>query len=222
MIIEILMLIAATTIFIVLARRFPATSEGPTSVERPSQSRLAGRSWRHRLLGIVESISRAIRPAVKFLSRFRFPKPVVRDWVATAKPEVTLTGERADLGQLGSQPDQKDSERWLAKADQWFAQKEFDKAEQAYLRVVLQLPREPKIYSRLGVIYLDKKNYRDAKDALTTAVKLDPSLPSRHYNLALAWVGLNDRKQAVLVLQRAVNLDPGNDKYRRLMKKLAE
>ncbi|MBM2820407.1 MAG: hypothetical protein HW405_167 [Candidatus Berkelbacteria bacterium] len=107
----------------------------------------------------------------------------------------------------------------IAQADEAFDKNNFEEAENLYVKVATQDPDNPKIYSRLGAIYLEQKNYYDAKDAFAQAVKLEPDLASRHINLGLSYMGLKDYYKASESFRNALKLDPKNNKYERLLDK---
>lgn len=107
----------------------------------------------------------------------------------------------------------------IAQADDAFESKEFEKAENLYVKAAANDPDNPKIYSRLGAIYLEQKNYFDAKDAFLQAAKLEPDLASRHINLGLAYTGLKDYYKAQESFRKALEQDPKNKKYQRLLEK---
>lgn len=107
----------------------------------------------------------------------------------------------------------------IAKADDCFESKDFEQAESFYVKAASQDPDNPKIYSRLGAIYLEQKNFYDAKDAFLQAAKIEPDMASRHINLGLAFMGLKDYFKAIECFQKALNLDPKNKKYQRLLEK---
>jgi Flp pilus assembly protein TadD len=107
----------------------------------------------------------------------------------------------------------------IAQADEAFEEKKFTQAENLYVKAAAQDPDNPKIYSRLGAIYLEQKNFYDARDAFLQAVKLEPDLASRHINLGLAYMGLKDYYKAGESFKKALNLDPKNKKYARLLER---
>ncbi|HUD21154.1 MAG TPA: tetratricopeptide repeat protein [Candidatus Saccharimonadales bacterium] len=92
--------------------------------------------------------------------------------------------------------------------------------EQFFLRLAANHPNDPKIYARLGLLYLNQKNYSDAIESLKVAVKLDKYNPSRHYNLALAYFGNNDTQRSIAAVREAISLDPVTPKYRSLLEQL--
>jgi hypothetical protein len=105
-------------------------------------------------------------------------------------------------------------------AEDLFAIKDYRKAEKLYLRLAAEDPKNPKIYSRLGVIYMEQANYEDARDALQQAIKLEPNVASRHFNLALAYANLGSRAKAITSMELALKYDPSNRKYRKMLDEL--
>lgn len=106
--------------------------------------------------------------------------------------------------------------------DESFRKGEYEKAEEFFLKAASRNPSDPKVYARLGVIYLHQKNFNDAIESLKVAVKLDKYNPSRHYNLALAYLGNDDRQKATVSAREAITLDPVTKKYRQLLDHLLE
>jgi len=95
-------------------------------------------------------------------------------------------------------------------------------AEKFFLKAAAKKPNDPRIYGRLGAIYLQEKNFSDAIEAMKVAVKLDKYSPARHYNLALAYWGKKDKQHAIASVREAISLDPVNKKYRRFLELLLE
>lgn len=93
-------------------------------------------------------------------------------------------------------------------------------AEQFFLKAAANNPSDAKVYAKLGLLYLNQKNYSDAIEALKMAVKLEKYNPSRHYNLALAYWGNKDTRRAIASAREAISLDPVTPKYRKLLEEL--
>lgn len=93
-------------------------------------------------------------------------------------------------------------------------------AEQFFLKAATNNPGDPKVYARLGLLYLEQKNFSDAIEALKVAVKLEKYNPSRHYNLALAYWGNKDTQRSIYSVREAISLDPITKKYRKLLEQL--
>ncbi len=102
-------------------------------------------------------------------------------------------------------------------AEDAFAIKDYKKAERLYLRLAAEDPKNPKLYGRLGVIYLEQKNYEDARDSLQVALKLEPNNASRSFNLALTYTQLGSKAKAIQALEAALKYDPSNRKYRKML-----
>lgn len=109
------------------------------------------------------------------------------------------------------------SRNLFQEAEDAFAIKDYRKAERLYLRLATSHPKDPKIYGRLGIIYLEQKNYEDARDALQAALKLEPNVASRHFNLALTYLQLGSRAKAISSMEAALKYDPSNRKYRKML-----
>lgn len=116
-----------------------------------------------------------------------------------SEPEVTL---------------EKTQDPLMEKAEELFFKKQYISAEKWYLEVIKKDPRNPKIYSRLGLIYISQKNYKDAISCLEEANKLDPTVASRYFNLSFANNEEGNRKEALDSARKAIRLDPQNPKYK--------
>ncbi len=169
------------------------------------------------------------------LPRFRFPWPKPR----AAKPSKEATQEvqekkedfwqaetplqplhQSVMKQVENEPktaqktQTKDS---LQQAEDLFAIRDYKRAEKLYLRLATEDPRNAKIYSRLGIIYLEQKNFEDARDALQQAIKLEPHVATRHFNLSLVYLELNSRAKAIAEMEAALKYEPANRKYRKML-----
>jgi len=103
----------------------------------------------------------------------------------------------------------------ILKADDLFRKRQFISAEKWYLEAARNNPKNAKIYSRLGIIYIERKNFKDAIEALSEAVKLDDQVASRFFNLSFAFNALGDKKLALQYAKRAMRLEAANKKYRK-------
>lgn len=126
-------------------------------------------------------------------------------------------------GVLKERPETTDEEinvySLVAQADDAFEGKDYQKAENLYIKAAAEDPDNAKIYSRLGAIYLEQGNFYDAKDAFFQAAKIEPELASRQINLGLAFMGLKDYYKATSCFKKALALDRKNKKYENLLKK---
>lgn len=100
--------------------------------------------------------------------------------------------------------------------DRFFAEGNLEAAEQCYLKSVIINPRNPKIYNRLGAIYLKNKNFKEALESFEAARDLDGAIASRHYNVALAAYESKNLAKARQAIDEALRLDPGSISYYQL------
>lgn len=107
----------------------------------------------------------------------------------------------------------------LGKADSCFHHKEFKKAETFYCQAAIEQPKNPKIYHRLGEIYLSWQNYKDAKDAFQTALDIENDKAINYFNLGKAYLGLRDAKNADNAFKKALDLEPKNKIFQKMRKK---
>lgn len=121
-----------------------------------------------------------------------------------------------------AQGDQTELLSHFEEGEKLFREGKFKEAEHFFLRSATRNPKDPRIYAKLGLIYLQTKNYSDAIEALKVAVKLDKYNPSRYYNLSLAYKGNNDTQRAIVTIREAISLDPVTPKYRQLLERLLE
>lgn len=107
-----------------------------------------------------------------------------------------------------------------SRAEILFASKNYPQAEKLYIQAASEEPDNHKIFNRLGAIYMEMKNYSDAIDSFKAAVDLDQGIASRHYNLAVAYMAKGDSYRAKRALSYAVELEPTNTKYRKILEDL--
>lgn len=127
------------------------------------------------------------------------------------------------LGKKHKEPEinlEKGQDPLMEKAEELFFKKQYISAEKWYLEVIKKEPRNPKIYSRLGLIYINQKNYKDAICCLQEASKIEPGVASRYFNLSFAQNEEGDRKSAVENARKAFKADPNNLKYKKWFEEL--
>lgn len=106
------------------------------------------------------------------------------------------------------------------RAEELFKKRQFISAEKWFIEAAKADPKNDVIYARLGVIYIEQKNYKDAIEALEEALKLGEGVASRYFNLSYAQNALGKRKEALVPAKRAVRLDPKNEKYKKWLDEL--
>lgn len=108
----------------------------------------------------------------------------------------------------------------LERAEDLFKKKQFISAEKWYIEAAKNNPKNPKIYSRLAVIYLEANNLKDAQEALEESIKLDKTVASRYFNLSYIYFNQSKFKESADCARRAFNLEPENAKYKAWVEQL--
>lgn len=137
------------------------------------------------------------------------------------KDSPDVVGDHA-FWQESPMEDKNELRGYFEEGDALFKKGKYTEAEKFFLKAATRAPEDARIYSRLGLIYLQNKNHNDAIEALKVAVRFDKYNPSRHYNLALAYLGNEDRPRAIAAIREAITLDPVTQKYRQLLEQLLE
>ncbi|MDO8513148.1 MAG: tetratricopeptide repeat protein [bacterium] len=109
---------------------------------------------------------------------------------------------------------------YFEEAEAAFQAKDYRKAEALFIEIAKDHPGDVKVFNRLGVIYLEQKNYEDAIEAFSTALRFDKTVASRFYNLALAHIGQGNCADAKKNLKEALLLTPGNEKYKKVLEQI--
>ncbi len=157
-------------------------------------------------------ISEATSTITEVLPTTAHPGDFWHEEAAPAPLEIPTKGLITRRGES-----QKIAQELVSQADEAFRKRDFKESEKYYLQAAAKDPDNARIYNRLGVIYLQTKNYKDAVDAFRGALRFDDRVASRHYNLALAYLGKRDYRSAEKGLKEAIRLEPTNDKYRKTL-----
>jgi tetratricopeptide (TPR) repeat protein len=93
-------------------------------------------------------------------------------------------------------------------------QKEYDKAEQA-IKMAQHSEKynynsNPETYSRLGTVYLLKRDFGKAEQAFLSALKLDPENSEALHNLGIIYLNRNDLSSAERVFRKVYKLNQEN------------
>ena len=92
----------------------------------------------------------------------------------------------------------------------------FDDAEKAYRKVIEVASKRSDGYRALAQLYLqNNRNLPEAKNLASRAVELEPAALN-YFILAAACDKNGDRAGALWAIKQAIELDPGNAKYRRM------
>lgn len=83
-------------------------------------------------------------------------------------------------------------------------------ALQEYLRALKENPLDVKTQSRLGDIYLQQGDLKQAADYYSKALALQPNSAEANFGLAKTFIAMNQESKALPILEHAVQLDPTN------------
>lgn len=215
MILEIILIAAILGIFILIIRRLPeALADGKASTVRRLPEALA--DGKTSTLAPTGSKSAVPSPISRLIGWFRPRSPAKALEQSAVAPVVQTPSNATQQAELLSE------DSLLAEGDRYLADGKFKEAERAFLRAVAKNPKNPKLYNRLGAIYLKQRSYADALDAFEAARDLDASKASRHYNVALAAWHLQKRAKAREAIAQAILLDPLSQSYQELKNRIEE
>ncbi len=116
--------------------------------------------------------------------------------------------------------DAKDVRDKWAKAEQLYKDKKFFAAEKWYKDVIHSEPENDKAWARLGTIALGQKRYKPAVENLEKSVEINSNVPSRHYNLALAYFLDGNQDHALASINVALKTDSQKVNYLELKRNI--
>ncbi len=210
MIIQLIFFIALAAFIIIFAHRYSLRSEG----------------FRRILTSVVTALGAAAGWLIGLLRKVKLPTPRrsrrQRESFGATKVLSNQSDAPTDHAFWASEAlaDKPDISSHFEEGEQLFRRGKHKEAEQFFLKAAANNPGDAKVYARLGLLYLEQKNYSDAIESLKVAVKLEKYNPSRHYNLALAYWGNKDTRRAISCVREAIGLDPVTEKYRKLLEQL--
>lgn len=221
-ILEILILVALAVIIFIVIRRLPDTRVMNNGIKRKKVSNDENLIVRIKSLlsGLIGKIDNLLEHLMRRSKRNnivenheeltqQLKKPEDRDfWIENGDPVVN--SKKSDLI----------TKTYLDEAEDAFRAKDYRRAETLFIEVAKDHPHNVKVFNRLGIIYLEQKNYEDAIEAFSTALKYDSKSGIRFYNLALAHIGQGNYKHAVMNLKEAMKLSPENEKYGRILEQI--
>src|SRR5271154_1651745 len=91
------------------------------------------------------------------------------------------------------------------------AQQKFPKAYEAYQQAVYRDGRNPTFWCSIGVLYYNINQYRDALDAYSRAIRINPYISEVWFDLGSLYESCNNQiSDAIDAYARASELDPPN------------
>lgn len=99
------------------------------------------------------------------------------------------------------------SEDLLNKADHLAQAGEYAKAEKIYLKLVTEDPQNASLYNKLALVYLGKKEFKDAAQALTQALTIEPDNDTFYNNLGLLLYQQGDYDEAIESYEKSIEIN---------------
>ena len=91
-------------------------------------------------------------------------------------------------------------------ASKFLKNKNFDKAEKLYKKILEKFPNNFDANYFMASIKAQKNNFNDAKNYMETALSINPNLPELNNNLGLIYLNLNDVEKSINFFEKAINL----------------
>jgi tetratricopeptide (TPR) repeat protein len=104
-------------------------------------------------------------------------------------------------------------ETLMEEAEKLVEDENWKDAEQKYLQAVSLDYKNPVPYEGLGDVYLNKKEFKEAKETFEFVAKLNPGKASVYVSLTEAALGLGDIEKAIEYLSTALEIEPNNPKH---------
>jgi len=101
----------------------------------------------------------------------------------------------------------------LNKLAMLYMKKQMFSSAAALFKNLGKLTGEPLHYSHLGLACYQEQRFEEAKDAYQKAVELDPSRPQRYASLAQVYRSLAQFQNAIISLNKAIEIDAENLDY---------
>ncbi len=98
-------------------------------------------------------------------------------------------------------------------ADKLVKEEKYVEAEKKYIEALSIEPKNPKLYEKLGRLYMRNKNYDQARDTLRFASRLSPNDASVVASLGEVAFARGEFSDAVTYFQHAVSLRPRSPRY---------
>lgn len=129
-------------------------------------------------------------------------QPSLQDW-AHKKSELAF----GEIDSVFLDEDLYQVQTLVRKAEKAIVEKDFKSAEKNLLKAVVIDSKNPKIYGKLGVVFLGQKNFTDAREAFEMAIKLEPTNGFWYNDLGLALYNLGEFQAAIRAFKKALKID---------------
>lgn len=107
-------------------------------------------------------------------------------------------------------------------AQDYLNEDETDKASEMLSDYTNNHKDAPLSHFILGNISFDNGDNSEAKIQYEQAIEQNPELHEAYYNLALVYINLHEEDEAKKLVKKAIELEPSNESYKKLLKELDE
>ena len=87
---------------------------------------------------------------------------------------------------------------------------EYDSAIKVYTKLVAMTPKDDEVYTRIGSIYLYRKDDVKAIEWYQKAVEINPQKDEAYYNMGMAYYLLKKFDEAIKSYIQAININPND------------
>lgn len=95
----------------------------------------------------------------------------------------------------------------LSRADSLSQSGDYNKAEKIYLKLVSLDPQNAGLYNKLALVYLGKKDFKDAAKALDQALTLEPDNDAFYNNLGLLLYQQGNYDEAIEGYEKSIEIN---------------
>lgn len=213
MLAEVIIVLLLVGILVLLLRHWPETEtvvRQQVNVRKPKEEREGlARPKRAWWQGVVSWFARTSEGV---MAKFQPKKPIEpMSFDDPIKPEsikkkILLDDDLDEPAK--PEPTEETVEILMAKAETAQKSGNYVQAEDCLVRAAAKDPRNAKIYSRLGIVYLEQgENWAEAEEAFSTALKYDPNNGYVHNNLGLVLYNRDKFAAAAREFEQALSAD---------------
>ena len=89
----------------------------------------------------------------------------------------------------------------------------YGRAESELIDVLSKNPRNTEAYRLLGIVYLKRKDFTQAREVFEEALRRDPEHGGLHGPLGFCYMSMGEYGKALAMYQQALNMDEDNIEY---------
>ncbi|EKD32847.1 MAG: hypothetical protein ACD_76C00134G0007 [uncultured bacterium] len=158
----------------------------------------------------VKKIVKFIKPAGSILSA---GKSRIKEKVKNLENQYQKIAKELGSASANHAVDVDAIKRLLEEAASLASEGNHLEAEKRYIEVISHSPKNTAAYEDLGNLYLDMKQYEQAKESLSYALKIKPNDASVLASLGEVSLRIGNANDAKAYFERATSVRPNNPKY---------